>query len=124
MVARIGGGQPVREDFAAHMAMFAASIRVVGAEADNVRAARRDKRHATDDDKRNQVIQSAFLPHVRKLYNIVSPTVKQPRRRLCAASASKGFYRTKIIKPPTMRTVRVSAPGTGSPSIVTASFAR
>ena len=55
VVARIGGGQPVREDFAAHMAMFAASIRVVRAEADDVFAARRHKRHAADDGKRHPV---------------------------------------------------------------------
>ena len=71
VVARIGGGQPVWEDFPAHMAMFAASIGVVGAEADNVLAARRNKRHAADDGKRHPVFQSAFLPHVCELYNIV-----------------------------------------------------
>ena len=77
MVARIGGGQPVWEDFPAHMAMFAASIGVVGAEADNVLAARRNKRHAADDGKRHPVFQSAFPLHAHKLYNI-APSPSNP----------------------------------------------
>ena len=55
MVARFGGQQPIRRFLAAHMARFAASVRVVGAKAERPPIANRRERREAGGDNRHPV---------------------------------------------------------------------
>ena len=94
MIAWIERGHAVWQVLLTHMAFFATSIRVIGTKTNNSPAANCRERHATGDDERHPVLESAPpVVHGGALYYIYpSPSKLQNSKFSIPKISPKTFF--------------------------------